>query len=106
MNIAQLSGTFDAPPVEIPGYKNVICFMLKTRFPTGSGKPINVSIPCKVFKPTSEQREILLGKNHGNYRAEITGRIAATTNDGDDGHNQFSLQVLTLPNGLLLQRAR
>ena len=106
MNTAQLSGTFCAPPVTLPGYKDAICFMLKTKFPTASGKPIPVNIPCKVFKPTPEQREIMLGKNHCNYRVEIMGRIAATTDADDDGHKQFSLQVLTIPNGLLLQRMR
>ena len=106
MNTAQLSGTFYTPPVMVPGYEEVIYFMLKTRFPRGSGKPISVNIPCKLFKPTSEQKEILLGKNYGNYRAEIMGRIAATTDADDEGHRQFSLQILTIPNGLLLQRMR
>lgn len=69
-------------------------------------KPAVTNIPCRVFNATPEQREILLGKNYRNYRVEIVGRLSVATSEDESEQNLFNLEVLALPNGLLLQKVR
>lgn len=106
MNSVQLSGTLASAPAVLSGNETAIRFVLKARYPSGHAQTGAVRIPCNVFDATPEQREILLGKNCREFRAEVSGRLAVTACEDERGSTLFNIEVIANPNGLMLQRVK
>lgn len=115
MNNIQLSGTTADRPA--PVYKGTgIRFFIRARYPPAiPGLPPSiVDVPCWVFDPSPEQREILLGKKRRNVQVEVAGRLERIVSEGrgreKNGHSNkrqhSNLEMIVDQRGLLLQRER
>ena len=112
MNNIQLSGTILHRPAPFYNGKD-IQFMLRIKHPPSKfgRRPRIVDVPCRVFDPHPEHRDILLKKKHRKkVRVEVAGRLEQIVSETmSEPHNRrhFSnLEMIVNRQDLFLQRVR
>lgn len=112
MNNIQLNGTILHRPAPFYNGKD-IQFILRIKHPPYKfgRRPRTVDVPCRVFDPHPEQREILLSKKHRKkVRVEVAGRleqIVSSTMVEPQNSRQFSnLEMIVNRRDLFLQQVR
>lgn len=83
MNNIQVSGTIAEQPVPFHD-GTAIRFHVRARHPpeVPGLPPRMVNVPCRVFDPSPEHRNLLLGGKHRNVRVEAAGRLERIASKG------------------------